>query len=961
MATLYPPHLALSGVGMRLTLCAPFAEPRHADLMVPDGWTLAQVCSGYTTDISGCMINGHFVDAWQEYHPQRRDHVTLYCVVQTGIEIGTAILYAAISAVVSTALSIAISAIIRALTPTPSNTAGKPEQIFGIAGLTNTVALGTPLFLVYGTRRIYGHIIATRTDIASDGKSTQFGILYFMGEGPIQAITDVQINDTPLSEFTAVQTQTRLGDGNTEAILDFNTVSQVWSDNRTLAEDTPIVYTTHGSAVERVTLIFATPGLFQVDDDGALRGAQHTIHIEYTAVSDGVYVDDVNSPLEWGDQTQAQRFKPYVIQFDHPDAWLIRVTLDETTNQGGAAPALYNVQEEASGDLHYPTSALLAITGIASNQITSFEGMRASGLVQGRVVRKPVLVAGEWDGTTYENAWTSNRAWVLRDLLTDARVGMGHRIPESLFDDDAAVIAANYWDTEQHGITIDQCDALINDRRVAWDWMKTLLTEGKATLIPSGGKLKLIVDTLDDPQLLYSMPGNIIEGSLHHSKGSGEGTLPNTILGQFPDAGANYMLQPVVVEAEDIGDEPTRSDLVTISTVTDVRRVYWMLNSQLKRHRLVQRHVTWQSPQTAMVSEPFDIVSLAYDTPDFQRGVSGFLSSDSTTTRLVLDRLVTLAPSTTYALMVRHQQTNTVERTTVATGAGTWGAIVPTAPLTDAPAPGDLWALGVQDTSLLTVQIESVALDDSGTYALTASEVVPSVYDYPAPPDGVGGGPSQVLRPLPLWAVSVTQGLALQPDGSYQQTLTFSVTPGLPSHSDVAVDGHSSAIDLSLNEPGADTSTPEQTIIHFNLFEYYKGATITLLDGTGAGQVRTITSYLFPEFRQAGVDPWVTEPDNTTVYQIDWPAYSALGGFAIERTETTLLGLARPFAFVAQVTGTEYTLPIDGTGGLAFRFTPVGVNGVHNQQGRWVAFVTVAGDVGAPDAPAEYGSGSSDG
>jgi hypothetical protein len=148
----------------------------------------------------------------------------------------------------------------------------------------------------------------------------------------------------------------------------------------------------------------------------------------------------------------------------------------------------------------------------------------------------------------------------------------------------------------------------------------------------------------------------------------------------------------------------------------------------------VQRHLEWHSPSTALVSEPLDHVSVSYDTPDFSRGASGFLGADSTTSRLVLDQLVTLAPSVTYSVLVRHQGDNSVEERTVSTGAGDWGAVTLSSPLSTAPAEGDIYVVGVVGSSIMHLIVESVEQSDDLTYRLAASEYVSEVYSFPTPP-----------------------------------------------------------------------------------------------------------------------------------------------------------------------------------------------------------------------------------
>lgn len=730
---------------MRLIVRAPFESDRQAQVSPPPGVPLGHLLGEHQSHITGCQVNGEFVDKWQDYLPAPDAQVTLFTAPQEIIS-GTALLTALVTAVVSTAISLGLSYLIRALTPTKSQTEGKPEQVYGIAGLANTTAQGTPKLLCYGKRRVYGHILSTRIFVTGgaedDGEKMLFSALYYMGEGPIESMGEIQIDDIAASQFPGLSTFTRLGGADNATLIhsDFSVFSQVWSDNRQLALHEPIVYQTRSSGTTRAYVIFFTPFL-RTDTGGQ---AQHTIRAEISAVSPVVYV--YNQTLNWSTTSISPRFGAMQIDFPSAGQWLIRLTLDSTSNAQNTTPTLFNVMEEQPGSQLYPDSALLAITGIANNQVQSFEALRASALVFGRRLKV-------WNGISFTTEYTNGRAWVLRDILTNARVGLGHRIPESLIDDDSFKDAQDYWNTEAYassGIPRNQCDLLINDRKPAQDWIKMILSEGFAALPPSGGLLKLIVDQPGSAGLLYSSPGNMLENTLVRTLGSGQGLLPNTIQLQFPDEADGFRPHMITYRMPGTESEPQReASPLTLYSHIRFQHAWWYARRVLLRQRLVQRTLQWQSPLTAMVSEPFDKVSVAYDTSDYGRGVSGFLGSESTTTRLVLDRIVTLAAATTYTLIVRHQATNSGETRTVATTAGQWGAIAPTVALSTPPAPGDLWALGVVDTQIKTYVLEDIDQGNDGTYTLTASEYVATLYEFPGPSGGLPAPPITPPTPPP--------------------------------------------------------------------------------------------------------------------------------------------------------------------------------------------------------------------
>jgi hypothetical protein len=728
---------------MRLTVTAPFDHERHLQVPAVPGQTLGTWFQPHVYEhITACMVNGAFRDDWPAYEPQPTDHIRLYLRTGALFTLGaTATIWgilatAAITAAVSTGVSIGLGMIMGKLRSsgsgggvTPHQTEGKAESAFGISGRTNTTAQGTPKPLCYGHQRVYGHILTTRVALADEGRALAFGILYSLGEGPVASVYNPQIDDVDLAQFPGVEGYSRLGGADNAALIhaDFATLSQVWSDGRQLPLAQPLIYQTRSSRTTKITLFLFLPFLRTAE---GLAAGMH-FQVEVRAINDPTWIL-ASAAVFWSGLSNAGRFFPLDYTLPSANQWLVRITLLDTTVQEGVLPTLYDVMEEQDGNPLYPTLALLAIRGISSAQIQSFDAMRGSAMVQGRLV--PV-----WNGTSFTTQWSQGRAWVLYDLLTEPRVGLGHRLDPSLIDVASFHFAQGYWD-DQAGANVniarDRCNVLINDRRPAWDWIKLLLGEARAALIPSQGLLKLVVDRPGEPGLLYSHPGNIVEGTVQASQGNGQGVRPNTIFVQFPDEVIANRPHLLIYREPGSESEPQReAPAVTLVSLSGYEHAYWMARYTLLRQRLVQRQVSWHSPLGALVSEPFDHVAVSYDTPNFARGTSGFLSSDSTVDRLVLDRLVTLEPGQGYTVLVRHQATNSMEsRAVLGTGAVAVGVLLLTAPLGTVPDAGDLYALGVTNTALHHLVLEQVTQDGDQGWQLVGGVYAPTLYDYPVPP-----------------------------------------------------------------------------------------------------------------------------------------------------------------------------------------------------------------------------------
>jgi hypothetical protein len=719
---------------MRLSLHG-MGEARHMLAHNPHGQDLATIFGSHAEAIDQVTVQDAPLLDWQRYVPGEDDRLDVWLRPGTGIEIGALL--------IALAKAVAVSLIVYGITyglqllltnrpdPTRATAQQRPEEAFGIAGLSNTVALGTPKTLIYGRQRVFGHIIGTQVELDVSLRRMKYGVLYYMGEGEISNIRDIEINDVPLAEYPGTTYDWRPGTADQSDMYGWQVGTQVYHDGREL--QTPIVYQTRGTEVGSLVLYFVVPHLIFQENNREVNG-EVFVWVRYKRVEEtvwhGAYLEGEAAPasrdasLWWSGHTSSPTFNAYGVPIPGPGQWQVEVRANGDRNQGGAVPVLYNVQEYTYRPevLRYPYAALLAVQGISSAAITSFEGMQVSALVDGRKVKV-------WNGSSYQYGFSRNRVWVVRDLLTEPRAGMGHRIPETLWDDNAALACGQYYNAEINGETRDFCDVLINRRRPAWDHVRDILTEGNAALIPSGGRLKYVIDGAKVPGLLYAAPGNIEPGTLSTVLGS-QGPVPNTVRGEFRDDAHGYRLQVLEGVASDIGSESVQESTIQLTTITRESHALRALTYALNKSRKVVRRYTWQSPVGAIVSEPFDVVMLAYETPKRRHGVSGFLQAGSTTLLLMLDRLFEQSAGETYEVIVRIQRANLVyTRTWVATETGPFGHLYVAPALDVAPAAGDLYAIGKLGQEIVPVLIESVQAGDNDTYTIVGAEYRSDVYD----------------------------------------------------------------------------------------------------------------------------------------------------------------------------------------------------------------------------------------
>lgn len=157
----------------------------------------------------------------------------------------------------------------------------KPKETsasYGVDGPKNTSQEGVVVPVVYGTYRVGGNIVDLYTKNVGDDQYLFMRTV--LNDGRVAAITDVEINDQPLSNFTNVETRIQLGDEDGESNDWFGEAIRLTNRNVKLSTDW-LTHTTT-SAVDRVRLDLIYPkGLCFKKGDGRVLAVDSTLAIEY--------------------------------------------------------------------------------------------------------------------------------------------------------------------------------------------------------------------------------------------------------------------------------------------------------------------------------------------------------------------------------------------------------------------------------------------------------------------------------------------------------------------------------------------------------------------------------------------------------------------------------------------------------------------------------------------------------
>lgn len=291
---------------------------------------------------------------------------------------------------------------------------------FGFQGIRNQTRIGAPVPVVYGLHRVGGQYLQVYTTNANDD-SVLYALLA-VSEGEIASISGSEINGQPIANFRGVVTATRLGLNTQSALTLFgDAITAAYAADAALTT-TFIVYTTIGTALTAFEILIQFPGgLFGVvKDTGELKTASVVVEVEYKLVTAGGWTALPSVTYTEGKRAVLRR----TIRKDGLAAGQYDLRIRRTTAESGSLTLVDAVRRSAINeivnDAHtYPNTALLGVQAVATDQLSG--GLpNITSLVKGRSTLRVLSSL-----TAFTLSWTQNPAWIVFDMLTNRRYGMG--------------------------------------------------------------------------------------------------------------------------------------------------------------------------------------------------------------------------------------------------------------------------------------------------------------------------------------------------------------------------------------------------------------------------------------------------------------------------------------------------------------------------------------------------------
>ena len=407
---------------------------------------------------------------------------------------------------------------------------------------------------------------------------------------------------------------------------------------------------------------------------------------------------------------------------------------DYTTHEDvdGFRKRLDSVVEIQNQKYRYPNIATLRLEINADSSLNGSSVPTAIANVTGRKITK-------WDGVSLttpnfiDAPLYNNPAWIVYDLLTNTRYGIGNWVDSTNIDLQSFKDWADWCDElvdDGQGGTEARCtwNGIFDGGTSAWDAALTVCSTARATLYTVGELIKVKYERARAVTQLFTM-GNIVEGSWSQAYTS-RLQRPTRIDVQFLNAANNYQVDVVGIDDPDAVASllPQRILKIELPGVTRESQALREARFRMNLDQLGQV-VAWEADIDAVACEPGDLVRISHDLPEW--GESGRIVSGTTTT-VTLDRDLTLKPGVSYNLMVRHSSDDSRETKTITTAAGTYASgstITVDSAFTTAPVSLDLYAAGPFETHSKEVVITSLRTTGDLTRTIEGLVYDPAIHD----------------------------------------------------------------------------------------------------------------------------------------------------------------------------------------------------------------------------------------
>ena len=847
-----------------------------------------------------------------------------------------------------------------------SNT--EQSQTYGWGGSSTLTGQGHPLAITYGAMKSGGVLLSRH--IISDGARQYLHLLYCAGEGELQEIRNIRINENPISNYKDVQVDIRLGANDQAVIPNFADSYADQQLNYELTEG----WSTHevqGNDCTGIELTVALPnGLYYSNDEGGMSGTGITLAAECRIVgsntnwlslplcnSTGTNAFLTRKGTAWvksltgasidgnytgriGDATNKGIYRAY--RFENLPAGRYEVRMRCVAKDGTSVRYVNRVYwsqltQIIYDDFVHPGKALIGIRALATEQLSGNDP--TATWVQ---ERSKVYVWNPYS-KAYEEKRADNPAWACYDILHQCRNIGGRHVVRGESAERLSYDMFKAWaeQCDRKGYTFNY---IYDSAMQVWEALRYPEGVGRGKVIMQGTRFTCVYDYAAQPSQLFTV-GNIKQDSFKEEFQGTQGRA-NVIEISFMNKDKNYErdVLPVFADDYDASESLSTPTQIELMGCTDLKQAYAHGKHALRANKYELRTCTFDAFVDAIACTIGDVILLQHDVTEWGSG-GRVVSVDGAA--VTLDRTVMMAEGKQYRLMVRDSKTDTLHTYEVQSVSG---AVVTLAQAAEVAA-DDLYTFGEATKEAKPFRVLSITKGmTEQTRKITCMEYYPELYaddnsdvpiiDYTTQsdklavnnllviveiktlPDGTTLYDLAVSWRLPRSAVAKQIKVEYRRDGETEYT-TQGIYDGNATSS--VITGVAAAVSYTVR--------------------------VTCYNDLGlAGNAAMQTVYTAPkDAPPSKVQDFAVVQDagNSSVLQLSWktnPETDILGYRLFDGAGTVLVDL---------IGGTSYSYFIPASGTYAFGIRAVNRSGVVSAEtaGVSITATVAAGSLAVPDAP----------
>ncbi|HHG0865761.1 TPA: phage tail protein [Klebsiella pneumoniae] len=495
---------------------------------------------------------------------------------------------------------------------------------------------------------------------------------------------------------------------------------------------------------DRVRVIMKFPSLRSIDKKtGDTNGTSVQFKFQL-ANGNGSFYDVIATGESSSDVTLTAKktgvyYRSYEIQLPKPGraykVRVLRLSADSNDQYLFNDTWVDSIGEIVDTPMNYPNSVLVGLK-VNSEQFGSSMPSR-SYLIRGLKIRVPSnydentnTYNGVWDGT-FKLLSSSNPAWILFDLLTNARYGLGKFVSESMIDLGQLYQIGRYCDEEvDDGFGGKEKRFAINtqitSRQDAYRLIQDIAGAFRGMVFWAGGMVNIMQDSPSDPVMLFTN-ANVKDG-LFTYKGSARKDRPSVALITYNNKQDGYKQNVEYVEDQEAmaryGERKTEAVAFGCTSRGQAHRVgLWLLYTA----RMESDMITFTAGLDASFLMPGETVLIQNKYRAGKRNSGRIVSF--TKNSITLDAPVSLKKSGSFIRII-NQEGKIVERDINETGDNITKVTFKTALATaDQPVANGVWTITELDLVPMRARVVAIAQGETpGSFDITVVQNNASKY-----------------------------------------------------------------------------------------------------------------------------------------------------------------------------------------------------------------------------------------